>query len=63
MIQIGELGNFDYKKETSIKTLRVELYTGGILISTIVCEKVIVSETFGFPSIITFFDSSNNCIG
>ncbi len=64
MIQIiNELEKFEYKKETSINTLRVEFYTGGILVSTIACEKVVVSETFGHPSVITLCDASNNCIG
>lgn len=63
MIQISELGNFEYKKEISINTLRVEFFTGGIHVSTIACEKVVVSETFGHPSVITLCDASNNCIG
>lgn len=63
MIQISELGSFEYKKETFINTLRVEFFTGGILVSTIACEKVVVSETFGHPSVITLCDASSNCIG
>lgn len=63
MIQVGELGNFDYKKEIKVATQHIEIYASNILIASVECEMVIINEVFGQPSFITLYDSSNKCIG
>lgn len=63
MIQIGKLGEFEYKKETKISTQRIEIYANNILIASIECETVTISQTFGRPDFITFYNSSNECVG
>lgn len=63
MIQIGELGDFECKKEIKVATQRIEIYANNILIASVECEMVIINEVFGQPSFITLYDSSNKCIG
>lgn len=63
MIQIGELGDFECKKEIKVATQRIEIYANNILVASIACETVDISQTFGRPDFITLYNSSNECIG